>query len=515
MKTLKKHLFSNTSKRLFFISIFIFSIAAFIFTAFISLDPDFGWHYRMGEVITKGGIPKTDPFSYTMSSFPFVDHEWLTNIFIYQVYSKSGFTWLIVFYTTVAFLALYIALNIEKGTDRLTRKGKLWLLFLAAATFIQYFGVRPQIISWLFLSVLLFVFFRKSVWERWRFFLPVFFMAWANIHGSFGAGVVILGLLVFLKIVRLKKIIWQDVVVGILSLGATFLNPYNIHAWREVLQQITDSSVHWTISEWTPPFFTLNFPFLLFSVLSSFFVIRYRKFYILEEKGLFLALLFQAMGATRHVPLWTIFAVPIMLKSFSFLYEEVKKVPFGEKRILAVLKYGLGFLILLFIFQTLFSISSASKLRDDAFYPNKAIEYLRSHPHEGKLFSEYGWGGYLDWKLPEEKVFVDGRMATWKWKENPPEEEGYVFGVYADLLKGNIDYKSVFQKYNITVVIWPQPRQREPFSYLENLLGNRLNFINDLLGIKYKDFELIGQLEKDGWVKVYEDEISFIYQKQN
>src|SRR3989344_5182464 len=249
MKTLKKYLFNNTSKRLFFIIIFILSLAAFIFRAFIFLDPDFGWHNKMGEVITNGGIPYTDPFSYTMPSFPFVDHEWLTNIFIYQVYSKSGLTWLVVFYTAIALLALCIALNIEKGTDRLTRKAKLWLLFLAAATFIQYFGIRPQIISWFFLSVLLFVFFKKAVWEKWRFFLPVFFLVWANMHGSFGAGVVILGLLIFSKMVRLKKIIWQDVIVGILSLGATFLNPYNIHAWREVLQQITDSSVHWTISE--------------------------------------------------------------------------------------------------------------------------------------------------------------------------------------------------------------------------------------------------------------------------
>src|SRR3989344_1743804 len=69
----------------------VIAFGIFVYKAYVFLDPDFGWHYRMGEVITNTGIPKTDPFSYTMASFPFVDHEWLANKLVYFSYDAVGF----------------------------------------------------------------------------------------------------------------------------------------------------------------------------------------------------------------------------------------------------------------------------------------------------------------------------------------------------------------------------------------------------------------------------------------
>lgn len=42
-------------------------------------------------------------------------------------------------------------------------------------------------------------------------------------------------------------------------------------------------------------------------------------------------------------------------------------------------------------------------------FPVRAIEYLRRHPVHGPMFNTYGYGGYLIWALPEQKVFIDGR----------------------------------------------------------------------------------------------------------
>ena len=64
---------------LFFLAIAFNFILSWVRGTFM-LDPDFGWHLRMGQIILQTGIPATDPFSYTMQSYPFVDHEWLTNI---------------------------------------------------------------------------------------------------------------------------------------------------------------------------------------------------------------------------------------------------------------------------------------------------------------------------------------------------------------------------------------------------------------------------------------------------
>src|SRR4029077_18655345 len=42
-------------------------------------------------------------------------------------------------------------------------------------------------------------------------------------------------------------------------------------------------------------------------------------------------------------------------------------------------------------------------------FPVGAVAYLRAHPTPGPMYNTYGFGGYLIWALPEQKVFIDGR----------------------------------------------------------------------------------------------------------
>jgi hypothetical protein len=47
------------------------------------------------------------------------------------------------------------------------------------------------------------------------------------------------------------------------------------------------------------------------------------------------------------------------------------------------------------------------------YFPTRAVEYLASQPGGGRLFNEYGWGGYCDWRLwPKYRVFIDGRAEV-------------------------------------------------------------------------------------------------------
>jgi hypothetical protein len=42
-------------------------------------------------------------------------------------------------------------------------------------------------------------------------------------------------------------------------------------------------------------------------------------------------------------------------------------------------------------------------------FPVRAVDYLRNHVVPGPMYNTYGYGGYLIWALPEQKVFIDGR----------------------------------------------------------------------------------------------------------
>ena len=37
------------------------------------------------------------------------------------------------------------------------------------------------------------------------------------------------------------------------------------------------------------------------------------------------------------------------------------------------------------------------------------MQELKSEQFSGNLLNSYAWGGYIDWEIPEARVFVDGR----------------------------------------------------------------------------------------------------------
>ena len=79
-----------TKRTLFFGGVY----ALFFLWSLYTLDPDFGWHLRAGQYFLSNGVPASDIFTYTASSFPWVDHEWLSDIFVALVYQLGSF-WLL------------------------------------------------------------------------------------------------------------------------------------------------------------------------------------------------------------------------------------------------------------------------------------------------------------------------------------------------------------------------------------------------------------------------------------
>src|ERR1035437_9662529 len=96
-------------KHLILLILLALGIVAF-FRATIALDPDFGWHLRMGEQIISHGIPLTDPFSYTMPSYNSIDHEWLANILLSVGYKTVGIYGLAVIFALIFVVALFVAI---------------------------------------------------------------------------------------------------------------------------------------------------------------------------------------------------------------------------------------------------------------------------------------------------------------------------------------------------------------------------------------------------------------------
>lgn len=472
-------------------------IASFIFVlffinSFIFLDPDFGWHLEMGDYILKSGIPRSDPFSYTMPSFPFVDHEWLTDVGLFYIYENIGILGLSVFSSLIATLAIIFPFVF------LPKKYNVLPILLAAGYFLSFVAVRPQLITLFLFSLLTTMLINRSFYVRFKFFLPLVFLIWANLHGGFAIGISVFALFVFVKTINAKKIDLVDLFLITVSVFFTFINPYGLRLWEEIYRSMSDSGLRWTISEWRPAFLTFHPVLIIAVVISSFLLFRYRKKFSMFEKLLFLGLLFAGISSVRHMPFWIIVSSPILLKGILFLEQDVSKIKHGKDRFKKAYIFLLAMSLVMIFTTSIFSFKSFFIDRESNIYPDKAILYLRNNETNGRIFSLYGWGGYLIWRFPEQKVFIDGRMPSWKQDHVPEGESTNAFQEYIGIFTGEKDISEIIIKYRIdTFLLSPESEK------------------NSLLKSKNNNKTIYTQLEMNDFNIVYEDESAVIYRKNN
>jgi hypothetical protein len=146
-------------------------------------------------------------------------------------------------------------------------------------------------------------------------------------------------------------------------------------------------------------------------------------------------------------------------------------------------KYFLPLLILavFFIARQQIEIVNSKSLSveklSEGMYPYKAVEYLKNNPIEGNMFNEYNWGGFLIWQYPDKKVFIDGRMPSWKIGDYR------VFQDFNTIGSINEGWDELLRKYDIS------------FSLVYNDQPNQFKY---------------GYLK---WEKVYSDDLAAIYKR--
>jgi hypothetical protein len=498
------------------ISIASLLLLSFIFTAlalqsYFNIDPDLGWHLKLGELTYKQkGVFEKDPFSYTMPSYPFIDHEWLTNVVLYFFYTKFGKAFVSVFFTLMLFATFGVSLKVlDLGrSKKTTRRLDLLIAMLFFGAIVPFFGIRPQVISWLMYSVFLGFLYNRKL-SRFFYLTPFLVLLWVNLHGSFPLPIFTLVLISIIKFFIKRTIWYEGLVVFAFSLLATGINPYGYRIWYEVFQQITDTSVRWVLVEWMPFFYSFNIFYLVFVALFLVSIGRYLRLLDIELIFLNVVLLLQGIMSMRHIPLWMIVNLPMAYKVLSSFYNDISGVRFAKKRfeeVISVIIWVLfAFLVLTFLsYQPI----GGRKLDENGFYPSRALGFLRENPPKGNVFSDYGWGGYLIWNYPEKKVFIDGRMATWKWEANIPTESNYIMKDYVDFVSGRKDIDEDLKKFNVEVVLWPVHPPVSSSFVVEAWIKN---------GIFKKEvpfFDPNRYFVEKGWEVIYKDNVSSIYRRK-
>ncbi len=495
--------------RLVLLLVFLFYFICFFLRGAIVEDPDFGWHIQAGNHILRQGIPYTDPFSYSMPSYPFVDHEWLSNVFWSLTFNTFGQVPLLAVYTLLAIGSVFLQIiKVEK-------KWVLLPLFLAGGSLFDFVGIRTQLLTWFFLSILILVFYHKSFWEKWRFVLPVLFLFWANLHGGFGIGLGVLAVMIVGRWLEEKKITRQSLFILFLCFAATLINPFGIRLWWEFWMQLSDSQLRWSIAEWYPAFYFTNFAFWIYFCLSLSLMFRYWKRYRVTELFLYSFLLFEALASMRNIPIWVIISFAFTLRGLSFLYHDATSHLYGSNRFTIAYR-GFCIIALTLVLPQIavfFYGVSVEHIYQNS-YPVQAVRYLRRHLPSQQIFSSYDWGGYLIWKLPEKKDFIDGRMPSWRWNANKLGESNYAFADYKKVLSDEVSFSTFAAKYHITTLLVPAGDLTKPeitffgFKITDNSWLGRFLF-------SWRSFyPVVQEAKKMGWHEVYKDNTAVILEKK-
>src|SRR5215467_14194427 len=163
-------------------------------------DTDIWLHLMTGrQTLEHRALTVPDPFSYTSSlssaspaeaqtRYFNLTHEWLAQIAMYLIHSATGFPGLVLSRTLllIGFCALVGLMVWWRSRGFLRAIGAT---VAAGAVAINFQQSRPFLVTFVFLAITMAILERR----RWMWVLPPMFLVWANLHGGYFMGWLMLG----------------------------------------------------------------------------------------------------------------------------------------------------------------------------------------------------------------------------------------------------------------------------------------------------------------------------------
>jgi hypothetical protein len=454
------------------------------FSSTAIFEGDVWWHLATGErILSTHKWPTTDPFSFTAGGNDWIAFEWLGDLTLAVAKRWGGMRGLTVLFAGVSsaiMLLIWYCAYLRSSNSKAAFAAVMLVLPLA----ILPLTLRPQLFGYLFLMLIL-------AWlERFRqgrqkalWMLPVLFLAWVNVHGSFMVGLAVLGAywaggLIEMRAGGLEAYRWTPkqrkhlALVSLVSMLVLPLTPYGTRvAGNPLAVALLQPHVAADVQEWQPLTFTEPYGKYLVFLLLLFLlaVVLARPTFRVEEFGLLLCASFLTFAHVRFV----LFLAPILALVLSSML--TRWVPGYEP---AKDKYILNGVLIAVVSLTLIRTFPSKHDVDilvEHQFPKLAVEYLQQHPEiAGPTFNDDRWGGYIMSTLgPSRKVFIDGR-----------------FDLY--------DYAGVITDYGEIITASP-----------------RTEFLLDKYGVRacliQRDSVLAKSLAgSPGWHRIYEDDLSTI-----
>ena len=408
----------------------VLSLAFYRFTQTVA-DPDLWGHIKFGEIVWRAGtVAVSDPFSYLTAGRQWVNHEWLSEVVFYLVFTTAGAAGLIAMKAGLG-VAMMSALYRHLCRQGLSALRAGFLVVAVVHFFLMSLvTVRTLIFSYpLFLVVLLLVHAAARGRPRWMWAVPPLFALWANLHPGFLAGLGILGIWatveIWVRVVSDRQPLvdgrptTREILLLVTACGlATLMNPHGLTLWTLLRQ--TAFVPRPDISEWHP--LVLMTPhglaYAAFVALALWGTIHSRRRRRASVMAVLVVTALLPLVALRHAPLAAL-AVAVLAGEHignawgRWISTRPRSGPAGRVSRIWFPVGALGAAALL----TFGALSHMSCIRITpaigGSYPARAVALIKQSGVTGNLAIDFDWGEYALYHLgPAVKVSVDGRRET-------------------------------------------------------------------------------------------------------
>ena len=386
-------------------------------------DPDLWWHLRNAQyLLTNLHFPNVDTYSFTAAGSPWVNHEWLSELFYYGAFRLWGLRGIfIVFASVLAVLVVAVfRLSLKQAQDP-----------LAAATAAIFGGLlagvgftpRTQHFGWLcFLGIYAILLSFRSRRHAPLWLIPVLFCLWINCHASWLIGMAVYSIFVCVGFVRrdigrLEAAPWssheakQLVVTGLASVALLFVNPFGYRLIAYPFDMLFRQKVNvGNVEEWASVNFNDPRGTLVAVVLAAVFLMALvgKKRWRIDDVLLTLFVLYCGLSHMRFLFLAGIVLPPILAPQLGRISSHD---PQRERRILQFRVAGGRY----WLVRVRLSLRTYARRRNLRLLSRRCDALSSRDPQPGHMFNLYEWGGYLEWNLPQAPTFIDSRTDIFEY----------------------------------------------------------------------------------------------------
>lgn len=500
-----------------------FFAAFYTYLSYIPLfHTDIWGHVAYGKwMLEHRALPTEDPFLPLSEGMRVIDSSWLSQLLLAWGESLNGAEALTLIFTLVTwctYLLLARAFYLLSGRLVLAMVGMLLAWFI---NFGRHGIIRPEIFGGLCMATLIWLVVRGEPWrsravvfaEReaedarppWLLWIgvPLLFVAWANLHGSFLLGLVVLGCH---AVGRALEVAWQSrslwavlkdrwvvrwAFLTELALAGSLLNPYGLDLVIEAVVFGRNPNLK-DILEWYS-LKLIDAEGIQFAALMLLWIALYRfSRQRVSVVDLLLLLIFGAGVAVAiriigwYSSIFTLCMMPHvtdigtrLLDRWGQRFGSVRAAWSAPPKII----YTMVCLLLLWCG---FAISPAggqllgSKPRSreecyDTGTPLAITDYVRKHPPAGLVYAPQWWSDWLAWAGPPRLKTV---VST-----NIHLAPKLVWDGYMRVSKGETYWDNLLNRWNVQMVIVDKDQQKK----------------------------LAGEVRGSGeWRVVYEDDLGFV-----